>query len=103
MPLSSTRKAQLLSLPSYPFQRSYLWQDNSKQEVKHEYPLYLYETDWTNKEFDSKPRAVDANDWLVYSDAEGLADQVVAKLKLAGENVIVVEISDRYKPKTIMK
>ena len=95
----SANGVRKIPLPTYPFQQNYYWQDRSKrpEEVEHHYPLKLYEPGWTASPVDAENQVGHGGDWLVFSDDQGIADQVVSGLKAIARKVTVVKVADGYR------
>ena len=95
---SSPQTARKISLPVYPFQQRFHWQDLSKdaQEGVPRYPLHLYEPGWTKREIEGDRQIEHRGDWLVFADDKGIADELVIRLRESARTVTVVEVGDRF-------
>ncbi|MCP4192164.1 MAG: SDR family NAD(P)-dependent oxidoreductase [Planctomycetaceae bacterium] len=88
----------MLRMPVYPFQRKFYWTDRNAttEETDASYPLALYEPGWSKAEFNEKPVFEQENQWLVFADAWGVAEQVIDQVVGSEERCVKVEMGDRY-------
>lgn len=101
--------SQKIALPSYPFQRQSYWLSKKLQSANGKIEVFLpsekkpigklpgfYQVDWQaySGALPTKPliQEVDRPDrpWLIFADASGFADKVVAKLKRRQQDYILV-------------
>ena len=96
---STGRAGRVLDMPTYPFQQIHHWQDFSQAEEAsaHAYPLSLYEAGWAEKDFEDESIVVSEATWLVFADGQGISDEIVERIRQAGQSVTVVRAGDTYR------
>lgn len=102
--LHAPGSVQRIPLPTYPFERQRFWIDpdeaipaaapalRSGKDRTHE---WLYRRIWKPASPISSPFK-DTDCWIVFRDSIGLGDQVIARLARAKQEVILVDLADKF-------
>ncbi|MGA8260229.1 MAG: type I polyketide synthase, partial [Arenicellales bacterium] len=94
-PVEGERK---IALPTYPFQRRYIWRDYKRPQdgSSRSLPLRLYEPGWSEQPLSPGSTPDHRVRWLVFVDAMGSADKCAVKLEDLGYQVTLLEAGDRF-------
>ena len=106
--LHAPDSVQRVPLPTYPFERKKFWIEPDGIAAlpatvsTPDFPascsgLALYRRKWMPAPLSDAPESLSGS-WLLFRDALGVADRIAIQLKLARQEVIVVEPGSSYKP-----
>ncbi|MFI6230388.1 SDR family NAD(P)-dependent oxidoreductase [Micromonospora echinospora] len=90
--------SRAVDLPTYPFQRRRYWVDTSRLPRLRgsDDSEWLYRMDWRPQDVTPAEDESEAGRWLVFADAGGVAEPVVAALRTRGDRCLLVRAGDRY-------
>jgi acyl transferase domain-containing protein/thioesterase domain-containing protein len=108
--LHAPGSVERVPLPTYPFERQKFWIEPDKIEASRaqtamasaaEMPagggISLYRRVWNPAPLADALDSISGS-WLLFRDALGVADRIAVQLKLAKQDVVVVEAGSSYKP-----
>jgi acyl transferase domain-containing protein/thioesterase domain-containing protein/acyl carrier protein len=104
--LNNPASVQRVSLPTYPFEHQRFWIEPDKLGTAITAPAFssatpadalsFYRRSWKNIPADA-PTATAQATWLIFKDAQGLGDQIAARLKNAKSDYVLVTPGTAYK------